>query len=151
MDSIERLLEIARVLRQRVDGMSISMGVTPAGMRILRLLERRVCASTSEVAGLLNLLEEAVSRELPKLIAGGYISRDKVGRTNRLKITMEGSQKVRDFRECLVRLNRQLLPDVHLADFHVAMVKIESRMNITVTHAEGKPAVRKRKGKNIAS
>lgn len=147
-DSIERLIEVARALRQRVDALAAGSGVTPTGMRILRLLNTQAALSTSEVARYLNLADEVVSRELRNLVSLEFITREKRGRTNRLKITTDGWTVVRHYEERLEKLNGSLLPDVQLTDFHAAIVKIEARLSITVTHAEGKPRLRTRKRKS---
>lgn len=142
---MERLLEVARVLRIRAEALSSDRGVTPAGMRILRRLGSTSGESTSTLARTLNLADEAVSRELRSLLASGLVARKAEGRKNRLSLTDEGWQKVDAYRDALLNLNHEALAGVHRSELHAALDKIESKLGLTVHHAEGKPLVRKRK------
>lgn len=142
---MERLLEVARVLRIRAEALSKDLGVTPAGMRVLRRLGSAPGESTSALARTLNLADEAVSRELRTLLADGLVVRKSEGRRNRLSLTDEGWQKVDAYRDALSRVDREVLAGVHRSALHAALDKIESRLGLTVHHAEGKPLVRKRK------
>lgn len=142
---MERLLEVARVLRIRAEALSKDLGVSPAGMRVLRRLGSAPGESTSALARTLNLADEAVSRELRGLVASGLVVRKADGRKNSLSPTDEGWKKLDVYRDALAKLNREVLATVHRAELHATLDKIESRLRLTVHHAEGKPLVRKRK------
>ena len=144
-DSVERVLEVARALRLRVDALCGALGVTPAGMRVLRRLETAPGESTSSVARTLNLADEAVSRELRSLVDGGLVAKKAEGKRNRLSLTDEGWLKVDQYRDALSKLSGEVLAAVHRSELHATLDKIESKLGLTVHHAEGKPLVRKRK------